>query len=128
MKVINISRRPVWVDGIKIMPMETKEIPDEFKNAIKSLPLTPVEYVKIKPKPKESELNKLIALEGVEREIAEMLLDKFGSIENIKKATRDQLMRLPSIGQYRADLILKQLKEEEVGGKTEVKTEKEGEK
>ena len=108
MKVQNTGRRPVWVDGIKIMPGKIQEIPDKFKDKIRGLTL------KIIEKPKPSDYERLLKLKYIETELARALIDKFKSIENIKNATAEEIAELPGIGEKRAKFILAQLKEEEV--------------
>lgn len=58
-----------------------------------------------------NELEQLIALKDMEDEIANALLDKFGTISKIKKATKEELEEISGIGNKRAKSIWKQLKE-----------------
>jgi len=106
MKVKNVGKRPIWVDGIKIMPGGVVEIDDKFKDEISGLPLMILEA------PKPSDFERLKKIKYVEDELAKILLDKFGSIENIKKASIDDLAALPGIGKKRAKRILEYLKKE----------------
>jgi len=59
----------------------------------------------------ETELDQLIALKDMEEDIANALLDKFGTIKKIKKATQEELEEVSGIGKKRAKSIWKQLKE-----------------
>ena len=105
MKVKNVGHRPIWITGgIRIMPGEIKEIP-ATPDMIKGLRLEILEEI---PK---SDFKKLVALKGVEDELAKALLRKFGTLERIKSANIEELMSLPGIGRKRAILIKNQLEE-----------------
>ena len=51
----------------------------------------------------------LIGLDAMEEELADALLDKFGSIEKIKEANEEELSEISGIGKKRAKRIFEQL-------------------
>jgi len=117
MKVKNIGNNPVWIEDIKLMPNEERDISDKYEPLLKSLGtviITGESEIDDSPSVKEYEL--LLKLRGVEKELAEEILDRFGSIEGVRNATLKELEAIPGIGKKRAILIKKQLDEDEMKG------------
>jgi len=100
MRVKNVGHRPVWVDGILIMPGEIKEI-DVKPEEIEGLTLSIIS---------KTDFEILEALQDVGKELAEALLEKFDTLERIKRASVKELMEIPGIDRKRALRIRKQLK------------------
>lgn len=59
----------------------------------------------------KSDREALIELKDVEDEIADALLERFGSLENVKSASLEELDKVPGIGVKRAKSIKEQLGE-----------------
>ena len=108
MKAKNVSLFPVHIKGIIIMPGEIKEIEGPIGEGG---PLEIIQEEEIEPK---NDFIKLKALKGIGDELAQILLERFGNLENIKKASVENLMLIPGIDKKRATSILNQLKEAEV--------------
>ena len=83
------------------------ELPsDEKPEAFESKAGETTVETKVKKNP---ERERLIAINGVSDEIADMLLDKYKNAESILKAGRKMLERLPAIGRARARKIVEAL-------------------
>lgn len=106
MKIKNTKNNPIWIRNIKLMPGEVKEVPKEYKDDVKSLRL-PI----IDEKEEKSEIEKLIPLKGVEDELARELIDRFDSLDGVRKASLEELEGIPGIGKKRAKMIKEQLEE-----------------
>lgn len=62
--------------------------------------------------PTKGDFQKLLKLKDVDQKIATLLLEKYGSYDNLKRtATYEELENMPAIGKKRAESLLKQLEE-----------------
>lgn len=117
-QVKNHMNNPVWIGRVMIMPGETAEVDFVPQNMTGIEVITTsedrevVEHTFEITSTSTADYGALVNLSGVENELALELLDRFGSLEEVRKATTEELIKIPGIGEKRAKLIKEQLKSE----------------